>query len=100
MTTVRDTFVYRVYDADDRLLYVGRTRAPRRRRWQHEQRSPWIEQAHRCVLRGPFDAFDAGEVEQELIACLLPLHNRHHLPHAAATPQLEHLFDLTVGAAA
>lgn len=38
---VPSTYVYRHYDKDDRLLYVGITVNPKRRAQGHKQKSPW-----------------------------------------------------------
>lgn len=43
----RPTYVYRCYDADDRLIYVGCTVSPVQRMDQHRQTSWWHEQVAR-----------------------------------------------------
>lgn len=43
-------YVYRFYDAKDRLLYVGITRTPQSRFQTHQLNSPWWDLAERCTI--------------------------------------------------
>lgn len=50
---IRDTYVYRYYDADDALLYVGQTGNPARRHSSHRSNAAWFDLVARRELRGP-----------------------------------------------
>lgn len=75
-------YVYRCYDADDVLLYVGCTKNVKRRISQHRRdgrprASRWLAA---CMTRyevlGPYDSLDAGRrTEQILVALEHPMFN-------------------------
>lgn len=67
--------LYRFYDTDGHLLYVGRTTNPGRRWREHEKRAPWF-QAVSWVTREVYPTAEAVDVaEREAIANEHPIHN-------------------------
>jgi hypothetical protein len=76
-------FLYRCYDADDRLLYIGCTAWPSGRITQHRQdrrnkASRWLQVSMtRYEVEGPFPSLHAGLLaEDRAIAAEQPLFNR------------------------
>lgn len=70
------TAVYRLYDADDRLLYVGITTNPQRRWWQHARDKHWWPEVTRKTVewfetRKSAERIEKIEVEEEE-----PVYNR------------------------
>lgn len=72
---VRETAVYRLFDADDRLLYVGMTCNPDARLKWHKQNSPWWPEVRRKALIWCEDREVAEEEERSAIRLEKPLHN-------------------------
>lgn len=72
---IRDHYVYRAYDKDGQVLYVGVTKRPRGRYWQHKRRSAFIRRAVRWRVTGPLDKWKAEELESVEIARLNPPFN-------------------------
>lgn len=68
-------YVYRHYDADGALLYVGCTSDPDVRPYVRQGR-PWIDQSAKVVLDGPYEWCEALELEQVSITEGKPLHNK------------------------
>ncbi|GGV45971.1 GntR family transcriptional regulator [Streptomyces spectabilis] len=72
------TALYRLYDVDDRLLYVGISGAPKMRMKAHAADKPWWPE----VATRDFEWFDtreqAAEAEVEAIRQQQPLHNHTH----------------------
>lgn len=71
----RDHFVYRAFDAEGRLLYVGCTKAPKQRRAAHRWDSPWFKFATRFTMAGPYEKSEAYRREDEAIESELPWFN-------------------------
>jgi Uri superfamily endonuclease len=72
-------FVYRIYDAGDRLLYVGMSaRSAKRRIGQHMQK-PWGEAIERWRIDSYATATEAREAEAKAIFAERPLHNVDHV---------------------
>lgn len=75
-------FVYRYYDADGTLLYVGVTIDPKQRHMNHGYQSPWFRDIASYRLTGPFISEDAGTraraYERQTIFNEHPLHNVNH----------------------
>lgn len=67
-------FVYRLYDADDALLYVGMTYDPRNRRQGHKRKEWWPEVA-RFRLTVYSDKATALRAESQAIRAEHPVHN-------------------------
>lgn len=74
------TALYRLYDADSNLLYVGITTQPTHRFVQHRKKQTWWPEVARTEIRWlpSFDA--AAEVEREAIQTEQPRHNTRFHP--------------------
>lgn len=78
--SAREHFVYRAFDAAGALLYIGRTKHPRRRWVQHQKAgAPWVPLTASCRMTGPLDYVAAHRLESELIASGQPRFNRRGL---------------------
>lgn len=73
---VSETAVYRLYDADGALLYVGVARSPRERLSDHAYRKPWWPQVARKTIEWHPDRETALEAEARAIHTEHPVHNR------------------------
>lgn len=71
-------YVYRALDADGRVLYVGQTRRPKGRYWQHKNSSEFFQYTARWRVTGPLDGEAARDLEVSEIARHDPPYNRHH----------------------
>ncbi|WNM74454.1 G-I-Y Y-I-G endonuclease [Gordonia phage BearBQ] len=70
---VRDHFVYRLFDANERLLYVGCTRRLDKRYAEHRTDKPlMIAATARIYLQGPFTRTKARAVERFAICTESP----------------------------
>src|SRR5262245_34572207 len=91
------TTVYRAYDADDRLLYVGCTTSFEDRRKAHQSTSEWFTDAHSWDLRQYEDHDEARAAERTAIQTESPLHNKRMNPsfevHRRSGPLLGRLTD-------
>lgn len=72
-----DTYVYRYFDADDRLLYVGATSNLDNRDSQHSRLAPWRAAAVRRDVEGPMHREHALHAECIAIESEKPQHNRY-----------------------
>jgi excinuclease UvrABC nuclease subunit len=77
---VGQPYVYYLYDAAERLLYVGSTRHLRRRLGEHRRKQPWYPKV--TELRAfPFPTLDAAlAAESKAIRDCLPRYNRQGKP--------------------
>lgn len=98
---LREHFVYRGYDADGVLLYVGCTKGLAQRIKDHEADHRWIHLARSFRLAGPFNYETARELEREAIHTERPLYNQtpESRAHSAAYDRVfkrrfRHLLDL------
>ncbi len=70
------SYLYRHYDLDGRLLYVGIARRPKRRRYQHSSESPW----GKCIASSRYVEYPTKEAalaaEAEAIAYERPIYNK------------------------
>lgn len=75
-TDARTHYVYRLYDAADRLLYVGMTCDPGQRLREHKRSQPWWGEVHRHTLQETATRADAFFVEAGAILTEKPAYNR------------------------
>jgi hypothetical protein len=68
-------YVYRLLDAEGRLLYVGHGKDPARRLAAH-RRKPWGSQIATMTTEGYPDRADAEVAEARAIYSEMPAHNR------------------------
>lgn len=71
----RPHFVYRAFDADTRLLYVGCTLDFERRKAEHTYMRPWGRDVARWTVERFEDQRSALAAEERAIAAEKPLHN-------------------------
>lgn len=69
--------VYKLYDADDVLLYVGYSQSVAHRLSQHEKNKEWWARVARISISRYETALDARGIEKHTIALLCPLFNKH-----------------------
>jgi excinuclease UvrABC nuclease subunit len=67
--------VYRLLDANHRLLYVGVSTNPRERLRNHAIEKPWWSQVERIVLIGPLKNHKALDLERAIIKSAHPAYN-------------------------
>jgi predicted GIY-YIG superfamily endonuclease len=81
-TAGREHTLYRLFDADDNLLYVGISFMPENRLNQHRREKPWWCQVARRELVSYPDRNAAADAERKAIANERPIYNvnrfRHH----------------------
>ncbi|MGN7133416.1 GIY-YIG nuclease family protein [Rhodococcoides corynebacterioides] len=66
--SLREHYVYRVFDAAGDLLYVGCTKRPEARWKEHRSMSPWwTSRAHTFRQNGPFNYETARAIEREAL---------------------------------
>lgn len=75
----RRTALYRFFDADEQLLYIGIAYDPNLRRHQHSKAS-WRDLVAKQVIEWHPTRDAAAEAERIAIAAELPLHNTQHHP--------------------
>jgi predicted GIY-YIG superfamily endonuclease len=71
----RTASVYRAYDADDRLLYVGQSTNPTKRIATHKACKSWAPLAVRWDVTEPMPVGDALDVEARAILRERPVYN-------------------------
>lgn len=72
------TAIYRCFDADDELLYVGIAFDPDARWEQHKTKSPWAKQVSMRTIEWLEDRKDAERAEREAIRFEEPRYNQRH----------------------
>lgn len=72
----REAVVYRAYDAEGSLLYVGRTASLAKRLYQHSREASWWREVARIDIDGPLCQVLAEKVERHQIMTLAPRHNK------------------------
>lgn len=77
-TTTRTRSLYRLYDADDQLLYVGVAHSFLGRLRQHEDGQPWWNEAVRVTVEHYGSSAQALEAERVAIQTDRPRYNVFH----------------------
>lgn len=77
-----DHTLYRFFDADGHLLYVGRTISPARRWREHEKKSPWFEAVAKVTRQVFATAGEVDRAERHAIATERPIYNIALNPNA------------------
>lgn len=77
--------LYRLYDASNRLLYIGIAENPGRRWDQHATTKPWWPQVAEKTVEWRDTREEAAAAEAEAIRTELPLFNNHYLPSPIET---------------
>lgn len=72
---LREHFVYRAFDADGQLLYIGCTLNPIKRLSEHRQHSAWHRYMKRLTFVGPYNYETARQVEYDAIEGERSLYN-------------------------
>ncbi|MFJ8871062.1 GIY-YIG nuclease family protein [Streptomyces sp. NPDC102473] len=80
------TAVYRLYDADRQLLYVGSSVHPQQRWEQHASTKLWWSAVKRATVEWLPDRETALSVERDAIAAESPLHNDKATEREAVFP--------------
>ncbi len=75
-----ETAVYRAFDAEGRLLYVGITKSPHARMRGHERTSEWWPEMQSVFFEWKASRVEALDLERELIESLRPPFNIDHHP--------------------
>lgn len=87
------TAIYRHYDKDDRLLYLGISKEPFVRMHAHQQVATWVDDVARMTIEWVETRERAFELEKQYIIAELPLWNGTHNPRNAkptkAKPQVQ-----------
>lgn len=78
------TALYRHYDAEGRLLYVGVTNNPDRRKAYHQAQSDWIGATVRVDVQWHQSRSIALAAEAKAICEENPIHNKHHADKVGA----------------
>jgi predicted GIY-YIG superfamily endonuclease len=82
------TALYRFYDSDDELLYVGISRDPAER-WKQHRDKPWWREVAMRVIEWHDDRVTAERAERKAIRSEGPRYNIQHNPRPAAKPVVE-----------
>lgn len=88
------TVLYRFFDGEAKLLYVGITRNPAGRFGDHKHTSPWWDEATSCTWERFATAAEAVSAERAAIVAESPVYNQQGQPRPAlparekATPPL------------
>lgn len=85
----RSYFVYRAYDDEGILLYVGMTKMPAERWQTHKRESGWAQYAASFGMNGPFLRETAKELERDAIRTEHPLWNISGRSRGGARPEVE-----------
>jgi predicted GIY-YIG superfamily endonuclease len=72
------TTLYRFFDKDDRLLYVGITKNYMTRLTNHIQSKNWIQQAVRCEFEHFDTREEASNAEIDAVQFENPIHNKQY----------------------
>lgn len=86
MTTDQAHVLYRMYSADNRLLYVGITNNPTTRFASHQQDKWWWDTVELIRLENFGSRAELRQAERDAIKAELPLHNVTHNPNRPPVP--------------
>jgi hypothetical protein len=75
-TWVPTASVYRCFDAEGRLLYIGASSSVKQRLRGHRQKSPWWSEVAEVAVDPPLPYDDAREAEKDAIVAEQPRHNK------------------------
>lgn len=103
MTSLPQRFtVYRIYDGDGALLYVGASRWFAARMRAHEVKAEWWETVATVTVEHHQDEASMAKAEQAAIATEDPIHNRRAQPYpktrTAAEPEVALVIGLRIRA--
>jgi predicted GIY-YIG superfamily endonuclease len=79
--------VYRCFDGDDRLLYIGVSMSPEFRLKAHSRKAPWFGDVRRVTVTEPMERKAAFAVERAAITAEQPIHNKQR--HFVVLPPIE-----------
>ncbi|MFJ7525154.1 GIY-YIG nuclease family protein [Streptomyces griseus] len=91
MTKTR-TALYRLFDAQDTLLYVGIAEDPKKRWAQHAADKAWWPQVSRRDVEWLSDRGLAEEAERSAIEAENPIHNTRHAAPRLSNQEIASLF--------
>lgn len=77
---LRPHYVYRLYDLEDRLLYIGATYSVKLRMEHHRYQTPWFSEVARVEAETFPTRRDAFTAEARAIYAESPLYNVRHKP--------------------
>jgi hypothetical protein len=93
---MQPTCLYRYFDSEDRLLYIGITQNQGSRFQQHFATSAWFSKVHRATFQHFETREEALSAEQAAIVAELPIYNLVHNPRRETwRSHFDRLFDLT-----
>ena len=69
------TYLYRHYDGNDNLLYVGISLSPRHRTKSHKKESHWFDDVRKIIIEKHESRFDAKKSEFQAIQKEKPKYN-------------------------
>ena len=72
------TYLYRLWDENDRLLYIGISKSAIHRLHEHLTEQPWAEQVAKQTIERYATREEAAQAEVEAIQSEVPLHNVVH----------------------
>jgi len=81
--TSLETYVYRLYDVDGNLLYIGITRNIQQRFYAHSKDKMWWSDVCKAYIRKYSNRFEASRIEKQAIIKYNPLYNSRHNKKAA-----------------
>lgn len=78
--------VYRHFDADGKLLYVGSSFNPHSRKYGHSSASPWYARSVRMTEEWFGTQHEALDAELRAIKAEMPIHTKQGMPKGAKNP--------------
>jgi predicted GIY-YIG superfamily endonuclease len=90
---VSRTFLYRIYDAQGVLLYVGISKTFAARLARHHQDQPWADEIAEVKCHPFPDRESAHQAEVEAIRLEKPVHNQQHKVKPSASERMYEQWD-------